>query len=414
MDMGETFRHLGIAVALGLLVGIQRQRTDAGVAGFRTFPLATAFGTLCALLAGPFGHWIVAAGLLTTAAMVVLGNLARMRAGTNDPGLTTEFALVVMYAVGAFLVIGPVPVALAVGAGVAVLLHLKPQMHSLAARIGEGDFKAIMQFVLISLVILPVLPDRAFGPFGVLNPHRIWLMVVLIVAVSLGGYVAYKLFGARVGSVLGGLLGGLISSTATTVSYARRSRDRSASPDIAAFVIAVASAVVFLRVLAWIAVAAPHSLPALAGPVLMMLGAIGLGAAGLWLAMRGGVTGMPPQSNPTELKSAVTFGLLFALVLFAVAAAREHLGEGGLFAVAALSGLTDMDAITLSTAQLVHDGALPPGTGWRLILVASMANLLFKLAAAALLGGRALALRLALVFGLGLLAGAGALLWWPK
>jgi len=414
MDLGETFKHLGIAVALGLLVGIQRQRTEeSGVAGFRTFPLATVFGTLCALLAGAFGYWIVGAGLAATAALVVLGNLARWRSGVTDPGLTTEFAVLLMYGVGAFLVIGPVPVALAVGGGVAVLLHLKPQLHSFARGIGEKDFKAMMQFALISLVILPVLPDRAFGPFSVLNPHRIWLMVVLIVAISLGGYVAYKLFGAKVGALLGGLLGGLISSTATTVSYARRCRDGSAPAGLAAFVISVASAVVFLRVLVWIAVVAPGNLLALSGPVLVMLGAIGAGALGMWMLMRTNITGMPPQANPTEMKSAVTFGLLFAVVLFAVAAAREYLGTGGLFAVAALSGLTDMDAITLSASQLVQDGALPASTGWRLILVGSMANLVFKLAAAALLGGRALALRLSVVFGLGLLAGAGALLWWP-
>ena len=414
MDLRETFQQLGIAIALGLLVGIQRQRTQQRLAGIRTFPLVTAFGAVCAILSHSFGVWIVPAGLIASSAFVVMGNFARWRSGDSDPGLTTEFAMLLMFGTGVLVVSQPVALALALGGSVAVLLHLKPQMHALATRIGEDDFKAMMQFALISLVILPILPDQAYGPFGVLNPHRIWLMVVLIVAVSLGGYVAYKLFGERVGALLGGVLGGLISSTATTVSYARRSREHPAAVGISAFVVAVASAIVFGRVLIWIAVAAPAHLHSLGGPVLAMLFAIGAGAVAMWFASRGSSTKMPAQSNPTEMKSALTFGVLFAVVLFAVAAAREYLGTGGLYAVAALSGLTDMDAITLSTSQLVHDGALSASTGWRLILVGSMANLVLKFAVAVLLGGRALAVRLAAVFGFGLVAGVGMLLWWPE
>lgn len=413
MDLGETFKALGIAVALGLLVGLQRQRAGAPLAGFRTFPLVTVFGALCAMLSATVGGWILGGGLLSIAALVVMGNMAKWRAGNVDPGLTTEFALLVMYGVGAFIVLGPAAVALAVGGGVAVLLHLKPQLHELAKRIGDTDFKAIMQFVLITLVILPVLPDQTYGPFDVLNPHRIWLMVVLIVGISLGGYVAYKFFGGHVGAVMGGLMGGLISSTATTVSYARRTRETAAAAPTASFVIAVASAVVFGRVLVLMGVSAPQQFRAMAPPVMVMLGVMALVSAVVWLLTRRSVVEMPEHTNPSELRSALMFGGLFAVVLLAVAAAKTYLGTGGLYAVAALSGLTDMDAICLSTSQLVRDGELSSGTGSRLILTGSVANLVFKAAVAAALGNRAVALRVAGIFGIGILAGLLLIWLWP-
>src|SRR3989442_1630418 len=193
MDPSEVFYHLGISLGLGLLVGLQRERSDSRLAGFRTFPLITILGTVSSLLSLTFGGWIVALGLVALAGIIIAGNLAAQKTGEVDPGLTTEAAMLLMYCVGAYLPVGHAAVAVALGGGVAVLLHLKPQMHSLAVKIGDQDFTAIMQFVVITLVILPVLPNRTFGPYQVWNPHKIWLLVVLIVGISLAGYVVYKL-----------------------------------------------------------------------------------------------------------------------------------------------------------------------------------------------------------------------------
>src|SRR5678816_4357410 len=248
MDFSAVAKEIGIALGLGLLVGLQRERVASPLAGFRTFPLITVSGTIAALLGQSFGGWIVGAGLIALAGLVVVGNLAKQKKGDLDPGLTTEVAMLLMYGVGAYLVVGHAAAAIAIGGGVAVLLHLKPEMHSLAARIGNADFKAIMQFVLVSFVILPVLPDQAYGPYQVLNPHRIWVLVVLIVGISLAGYMVYKFFGEKAGVMMGGILGGIISSTATTVSYARRSRQAKGSSKLAAQVILIASTVVFVRV----------------------------------------------------------------------------------------------------------------------------------------------------------------------
>jgi len=414
MDFSAVAKEIGIALGLGLLVGLQRERVASPLAGFRTFPLITVSGTIAALLGQSFGGWIVGAGLIALAGLIVVGNLAKQKKGDLDPGLTTEVAMLLMYGVGAYVVVGPAAAAIAIGGGVAVLLHLKPEMHSLAARIGNADFKAIMQFVLVSFVILPVLPDQAYGPYQVLNPHRIWVLVVLIVGISLAGYMVYKFFGEKAGVMMGGILGGIISSTATTVSYARRSRQAKGSSKLAAQVILIASTVVFVRVLMLIAATAPASLQEAGPPLGAMLGVMMVLSVGTWFVDRHAKVQMPPQDNPTELKSAILFAALFALVTLGVAAAKEHFGQRGLYVVAILSGLTDMDAITLSTTQIVKSGQTDVHTGWRLILAAALANLVFKAGTTAVLGDRKLFLRVSALFGVAFAAGILILILWPR
>lgn len=409
----NVFAKLGIALLLGLLVGLQREKTEPTVAGIRTFPMIALFGALCALLAGPYGAWMVGAGIIAVATLFVIGNLARLRADDIDPGLTTEFAGMVMFVVGACVVAGPLPVAVAVGGATAILLQLKAPMHRFVRHVGAADMKAVMQFALITLVVLPVLPNRVFGPYDVLNPFQIWLMVVLIVGISLTGYTAYKLLGQRVGTLLGGVLGGLISSTAVTVSFARRAKS---SPDLAqtaALVIMLASTMVFIRVLIEVAAVAAGSFRQLAPPLAVMLAACVLISLAAFWCFANNKAETPRQENPAELSSALVFGALYAIVIFAIAATKEHFGPRGLYVVAVLSGLTDMDAVTVSTAQLVEHGRLTPGSGWRTILVAALSNLVFKTVMAAALGGRHLLKWIAMLFGAALLAGLMILALWP-
>jgi len=390
MDISQTLQEFGTSLGLGLLVGLQRERSDSRFAGIRTFPLITLLGTLCGFLAIPAGGWVIASGLVALAAVIVVAKLTPGAARDGDTGLTSEIAMLVMFALGAYLPTGSTAVGVSVGAGVAVLLHLKPELHALAARIGDADFRAIMQFVLIAMVVLPVLPDRNFGPYQVLNLHKLWMMVVLIVGISLAGYIVYKFFGARAGTLVGGFLGGLISSTATTVAYSRRVAGSHAGATAAALVISIASTVVFGRVLVIVGVTAPGLFGNMAPPLAVLLGVLVLTVGILLLATRTHETGMPDQGNPSELKSALFFGCLFAAVLLAAAAAREHFGSRGLYVVAVLSGLTDMDAITLTAARLVREGQADSATGWRVIMVASLANLAFKAGTVLILGGRRL------------------------
>jgi uncharacterized membrane protein (DUF4010 family) len=336
-----------------------------------------------------------------------------MGRGEAEPGQTTEFTALVMYGVGAWVVVGSMPVAIVLGGVVALLLHLREPLHEFAGRMGEKDIRAIMQFVLIALVILPVLPDETFGPYGVLNPYQIWWMVVLIVGLSLLGYVAFKLFGAGKGTALAGVLGGLISSTATTVSYARRTKEDPGSSRLAALVVMIASAVVFARLLVEIAAVAFGRFLDLAPPIAVMLGLSVVLSAVVWFGGRKETAEPPEPENPAELKPAIAFGLLYAAILLAVAFARDRFGTAGLYAVAGLSGLTDMDAITLSTARLVNGGQLDAGAGWRAILIAAMSNLAFKAGIVAVLGSGRLVWRIALLFGVAV-AGGGLNLWlWP-
>lgn len=413
MEITLLFRQLGIALGLGLLVGLQREHSASSLAGIRTFPLITIFGALSALLAQSLGGWIVAVGFVSLSLIIVIGNVAKLRAGQSDPGLTTEIAMLLMYGVGAYLVVGTEAIAIAIGAGAAALLQYKGQLHGISKKLGDEDLRAIMQFALISLVILPVLPDKTYGPYLVLNPRQVWWMVVLIVGLSLAGYIAYKFFGENAGVLLGGILGGVISSTATTVSYSRQAASAPEISRLAAIVIMTASTVVFARVLLEIAVVAPNFLLDAAPPIIAMLILFVVLSAIAWIRGREEQTSMPEQQNPSELRTALVFALLYAIVLVAVAAAKDQFGNRGLYVVAGLSGLTDVDAITLSTAQLVNAGTVESDQGWRIILLALISNVLFKGATVAMIGHRLLFSKIVWYYAISIAAGLLLILLWP-
>jgi uncharacterized membrane protein (DUF4010 family) len=409
----KLFGQIAISLLLGLLIGLQRERVESAIGGIRTYPLIAAFGTVCGWLAQDYGGWIVAAGLLAVATLLVVSNFMLTRGGDHDAGQTSEIAALLLYGVGAYVVAGELAVAVVLGGIIVVLLHFKDFLHAFAARIGEQDVTAIMQFVLITLVVLPVLPDRSYGPYDTLNPFEIWLMVVLIVGIGLVGYLAYKLFGARDGAVLGGVIGGLVSSTATTVSFARRVASKPASAGLAALVIVIASAMVYARVMTEVAVVAPGQVRSMLPPLAAMLAASIIVGAVLFFASQDHRAAMAEQGNPASLRLAMTFAAFYAVISFVVAAVQAEFGAGALYPVAVVAGLTDVDAITLSSSKLVNQGRMEPGTAWRTIVVASLSNLVFKGILAATLGGRALARFVGVAFGAILVAGV-ALLWaWP-
>ena len=409
--MAPEFKAIAWSLGLGLLVGLQRERAASPLAGFRTFPLVTALGTVCAWLARAGGGWIVGGGLLALAAILVMANVLRARAGDRDAGMTTEVATLLMFGVGAYLPDGNPMVAMVLAAATAVLLHLKPQLHDLAHRLGDHDFRAIMQFVVIALVILPVLPNESFGPFNALNPHRVWWMVVLITGISLGGYLVHKAAGDRVGVLAGGLLGGLVSSTATSVTHSRHARGQPSLAPAAAAVILLASSIVFARIAVLVWAADPTHARSYLAPFAVLLVLLAAFAAWAWCRHQAIPGGLPLPSNPTELRSALAFTLLYAAILLAVAYARERHGNQGLLWVAAISGLTDMDAITLSAAQLSSNGTARTPEALRAILVAAASNLAFKGLLVGLYGGRALLVRVAPPFAAAALLALGWAAW---
>lgn len=418
----QTWLQLGLALALGLFVGLEREQSGHST-GIRTFPLIALFGACAALLVEPTTYWLLPAGLVMVGAGLVATSRGRELIDPTDeestiheegPGPTTLVAAMVMYLLGAMLVSGYLTLAVAIGGTTAVLLHWKKPLHQFVDRLGSSGSKAVYRFVLIALVVLPVLPDRTYGPYDVLNPFRIWLIVGLIVGISVAGYIVYKFLGGRVGLAIGGVLGGIVSSTAATVAYSRQSDRAPATSTGAAVAIMIASTLAFVRIIVEVLVVAPDLrwvvLPKF-GLLIAIMAAASVGAY-FWADVGDDQEGQQPE-DPAALKVAFIFGALYALILFAVAVAEEHFGDTGMYVIATISGLTDVDAITLSTAEMMGAGRISTETGWRMMMVGGLSNVVFKGAVAATIGSRRLAIWVAALFGVTLVSGAGILWLWP-
>lgn len=402
-----------LALGLGLLVGMQRQSAKSKTAGIRTFPLITLTGTICGFLAKEFDGWILAVGLIAIAALLIIANVIRPKEDRDDIGITTEMAAILMYAIGAYLVFGERMIAVVITGVITVLLHFKSTLHGWIGKFGQDDLKAIMQFVLISMIILPVLPNETYDKYDSLNPNNIWLMVVLIVGIGLIGYFIYKFVGNKAGVLLGGILGGLISSTATTVSYSRMSRGSEAISKLAAFVILTASAVSLVRVMIEISVVAPSSFKYFIFPLGAELLAMIILVIILFFRNRKEKAEMPTQKNPAELTGALIFALLYGGISFISAFVRDKFGNEALYLVSIVSGLTDLDAITLSTAKMTEQKSIEASLGWRLILVATLANLVFKGGMAIVMGNRQLGKLVGSLFAILIITGILIILFWP-
>ena len=397
------------SLAIGLLIGVERERNPAAKAGLRTFALTAAFGTLAAML-GDYaeGAWVPAVGLALTGVTIVAAYYRAPPA--DDPGTTTVVALLLTYCLGALCWYGERTLAAAIAVGAAALLYFKPELRGILERFERRDLLAVIQFATLSVVILPVLPDEGYGPYGVLNPFRIWLMVVLISGLSLAGYIALKTVGPRYGLLLVGLFGGLVSSTATTLAYSRHARS-STLTDAAAVVIVLANLTVLVRLAVLAAATAPAILQRLAPVLGAALVAGMVTAVLLWRRRLAGKAELPlpAVANPAELRASLGFGALFAVVLLTAAWLSDIAGHRGLYAVALVSGLTDVDALTLSSLQLFTTGKLGAREAVVAIALALLANTVFKLGLILATGGELLARRVILPALASVLAGAVAL-----
>lgn len=376
-------------LAIGLLLGLQREKTPSAKAGLRTFGLVGLFGTISALVADAVGSaWIVATGLALVGLMIVAA-YHRTEGPEADSGTTTVIAVLLCYGLGVMVWHDRSQLAVSVAIVATLLLHFKTELHGLSARLSRHDVASILQFAVLTFIILPLLPDHGIGPYRVLNPHHIWLMVVLVSGVSLVGYLALRLIGTKQSLLLVGAFGGLVSSTATTLVYAREAGSRAAMLPVGGIIIVVANLVVLLRIAVVSAVVAPGALSVLL-PVL----ATGLVIGGALLARRYRAALAAPQleapelANPTSLRVSVGFGALYAVVLFVAAWLSERAGAAGLYAVALVSGFVDVDAITLSSLNLFTDGSISAGVAVTAAGIAYLAAAAFKLALLGFLGGR--------------------------
>lgn len=410
---------LGVAFGLGLLVGIQRETPKNDMAGVRTFTLITILGVMAGFLTREYENPFILPALgLSIAALLIIANVLKSKSNTElDVGQTTEVAALLMFAVGAYLVEGSQIIGVIIGTSIAILLYVKEHLHGFIEKLKPKDLSAIMTLAGIALVILPILPDKNYGSYEVINPRNIWLMITLIVGISVFGYFIYKLFGKKTGIISNGILGGLISSTATTVSYARKTAESAEISKLAVFVIITASTVSFIRVLFEVGIVIPNHLNVIAVPigvVIIVMAVISLLL--FYLINKDDSEGeeMPEPDNPAQFKSALIFGLLYGVILLAVAFTKEKFGNDALYVVAIISGLTDVDAITLSLSQLIKEGSLKATFGWKLILLAGLSNMMFKGAMAIVLGAKQLMKWIVISFGIVILTGLLIIWLWPE
>lgn len=420
MTFEEIFWGFLIALGAGALIGLQRQQSrdeekGPGVAGVRTFPLIALAGALSALTAHTMGMWPMLGAMVMIGAFLAVSQYQES-SRSADPGITTQVAALITFLLGVLALAPgiPLPVGdryllIVASAGVVMaLLSFKEPLHQAVARISDDDLYATAKFVVLAVVMLPLLPNRAYGPFNVLNPFNVALMVVLIAGMSFLGYIAMRIAGPRHGLLATGLLGGLVSSTAVTVSLATRARESSAVAALAAVATVLASSTMFLRMLVVIGVIDPGLLTSLIWPLGMMtLGGYGM-ALLFYLKPRQALHEVPPvlYHNPLGLGAALKFGLFYAGVVVAAKGAQIVLGDRGLYVSSVLAGTADVDAITLSVARFHLEG-LETRTAVTAIMAAAMTNTLVKAGLAAWFGGKPLAWRV--VLGLGVAMASGAL-----
>ena len=376
-------RTLLLSGSLGALIGLERQWDEQfrhhhakALLGLRTFTLWALFGSLCAWFAQNVHILFFVAGF---AAMVVWLTLFldRPRRLGSDPGFTTGAAGMLTFLIGGLAFWGEERVALVLTMGIIILLALKPSVQSFARGLTMEDVRTALKFAAVTGVVLPLIPNEAFGPYGGLNPRTIGMMVVLVSGVGFTGYLAIRLLGQRNGIVVTGFLGGLVSSTATTLAMSRLSRERPVESRDCSLAVLLSCTVMTWRV-GLLSLAVSGRVIAVLWPWLLLASLPGF----LWCLLRllhggrGGVGAcdLSHYGNPLRLRSALQFGLLYAVIALAAKFTLSVSGVNGILAVSGLSGFVDLNAITLSLSQMTRSGAVDPLTASRGILLAIFAS----------------------------------------
>jgi len=379
----STAWQFGAALGLGMLIGLERERTRAEAntfAGARTFSLVALLGAISVFIGDQSGQpWIVGLAFLAVAGLVVIAYYLSAKEG--DIGATTEASILLTFFIGGLCAWGEVGIAGAVAVITMLLLAVKGWMRNLAKRIEPSDVEATLKFAIITLIVLPLVPDTNYGPPGleVINPYKTWLMVVLIAGLNFVGYILVKVLGREHGFGITGLLGGLVSSTAVTLSFSQRSRSEPQLAPVLALAILLAWTVMFFRVVIEVGVVNFTLAKSLVLGMLLM-GSISVGIC-ILLWRRGSSAEkaeVEPSNNPFELGDAIKFGGLFAVVIFVASAAQTYFGDTGLYVAGALAGLTDVDAIALSMANLAKQDPGNSTVAARTIVIAVVSNTMVK------------------------------------
>lgn len=397
------------SLAIGLLIGVERERAGSAI-GVRTFSLITLFGSIAALVGQSTGVvWFLPFGLLAVVGFALF-NPKEVEEGKSS-GTTTRVAIAICFSLGAMVWLGHGQYAVMLAIATAALLNFKTELRGLSERITSRDMVSILQFAALSFIVLPVLPKTGYGPYNTLNPHHIWLMVVLISGLSLAGYLAMRWAGDRFGPPLLGLLGGMVSSTATTLVYARHARQTPSLASLSVFVILMANLIVPLRLGLIVFAVTPNLISTLWPVLLGNVVAGGLAILFWWHTLRtGDALPLPEVTNPTELKAAITFGAMYAVILMLASWLSDLAGSRGLYLASTVSGLTELDAIVLSMLRLFDGGKLDAVQAANAVGLAIISNLCFKTGLLAWVAGRDFLMR-SLPGMLAIGSGLGAGLW---
>lgn len=405
MDQIELFQRLGVALAAGLLVGLERgwrQRAEADgdrAAGLRTFGLSGLLGGICGALSAATHPLVLAAGLIAYTAAVGAFMLLEARAERNF-SVTGLVAAILTFALGAYAVIGEMAVTIAAAVAMTIVLALRDQLHGAIRNVTWLELRAVLTLLAMTFLLLPVLPNRALDPWGALNLYEIWLLAILIAAVSFVGYVLVRVSGDRVGIGLASVTGGLTSSTATTLALSRMNRDSPSSATLLAGGVLLAGSTMMFRIV----VIVFFVNRGLAGRIALALAIAGLicAATGAVMVFRREEAGQSVDrpdfglKNPFELGTALKLAALIGVIGLVANVVGAWIGDSGAFAVAAVSGLADADAATLSFARISGE-RLAMEAASLAILVTITSNTLSKSVMAAWLGGRVFGLRIGLV-----------------
>lgn len=408
--------QLAVALLLGALTGLQRgwaareQKSGERVAGMRTYALVGLLGGIATLLSLKVTAWVLPSTLLAVCIAAVIAYRARMLQMGNY-SITGIIGLLLTFSFGALAVAVDITIAATAAVITTIILDNKNEIHSALNRLQEHELDAALKLLLISVVMLPLLPNEDMGLGGMLNPYKIWWMVVLIASISFAGYFAMRVGGTEKGILFTSLFAGLASSTALTLHFSRLARQ---TPQISALLssgILLACGTMYLRILLYCAMITPTLLGYLVAPLLVMTLVLYFPALLIWRTYRNGTRVEQPtlNNNPLDLKSALLLGALLTVILLLASVLQQWLGNAGIYVLAAVSGITDVDAITLSLARMSQSG-LESKTVLIGIIIASSVNNLMKAGMAVSIGGRAMLLRVALPIVLSLLAGLAMML----
>lgn len=409
----ESLEWLATALGLGLMVGVERERKGDS-RGLRTFGLVGLLGGLTGQLALRTGRWELLATGLALIGLIAISAYWRPAPDPEAEAPTTSVvAMTVTGALGLLSGLGEVMISAALGIVVVSLLYFKAELRGVAGRLGREDVVAILQFGALSVIVLPLLPDQAWGPRGSLNPRDIWKMVVLIAGVGLVGYLALRFAGQRYGPALAALTGGLVSSTAGTLVFARQA-GQGVQVAQASRMILLANLAMGLRMTALILILAPSLFSTLgfavgAGLLVLALGALLIGRAEDVSSPGPQTSGLDRVINPVRLHVALAFGLAYAGITLVAALATDRLGPNALYGVALLSGLTDIDALTLSTFRLLEHQGIDHAAAAIAVCTAIVANFGMKGLIVMSTGGRGAAARCLPTFIASCLVTAGVL-----